>query len=614
MKSLFKKITLLAFHKQREALTETLQDLGVIHLETKSDFRDDDVEELERQKYQIERVVQILEKRSTEKIYREAVGETSNLSSQEVVKEVLELQREKEERIQLRQTLSKDYVKLEPWGDFDHGKLKALAERGVYFHFFSAGKKEFNQYDWQSESIEIIHRGADRIYFVEIGREIESKLTFEPVILPPRKLRDLKKELESIESRHEQLNQSIGTFTKYIKKLGKELIELENRIGVQTVNSSYDKHAENRLISIEGWFPIHMEDRLRFVLDKQKMTYSVSEAQAGDKVPVLLNNAKYPRLFENITKIFELPNYYEMDLTPFIAVFYPILFAYCLGDAGYGLVLLIASLIGWFTFLKTNRNFSILGVILGSVTTAMGIVKSGSVFGLPLEKGGYSFLEFLSAYVIIPDDQDFIFNAFNVALMIGVIQIVTGIIVSIVNKLKYKGVNEALAQFGKLFIVGSLIWIFLGDMQEMTLFQPYGFLRKGILVLGILMVLLFHDMTIPVLKRIASGVLPLFFIFTGILGDVLSYVRLFALGVASSVLGLVVNQIGIQILGNGWWGIIIGIVFLLFGHTLNFGIAILGSFVHPLRLTFVEFYNNAQFEGGGMEYKPFRKEVINEMN
>ncbi len=103
-----------------------------------------------------------------------------------------------------------------------------------------------------------------------------------------------------------------------------------------------------------------------------------------------------------------------------------------------------------------------------------------------------------------------------------------------------------------------------------------------------------------------SGLLPLFFIFTGIMGDVLSYVRLFALGVVSSVLGLVVNEIGMQIMSSSWWGILIGIIFLLFGHSLNLALAVLGAVVHPLRLTFVEFYNNAQFEGGGIEYKPFK--------
>lgn len=101
--------------------------------------------------------------------------------------------------------------------------------------------------------------------------------------------------------------------------------------------------------------------------------------------------------------------------------------------------------------------------------------------------------------------------------------------------------------------------------------------------------------------------MPLFLILTGILGDILSYVRLFALGLASSVLGSVVNQIGEQIMSGGTLSLIIGLLFLLFGHTLNFGIAALGSFVHPLRLTFVEFYGNANFSGKGISYKPFKK-------
>jgi V/A-type H+-transporting ATPase subunit I len=216
----------------------------------------------------------------------------------------------------------------------------------------------------------------------------------------------------------------------------------------------------------------------------------------------------------------------------------------------------------------------------------------------------------LGKYVLIPDDRNFIFNAFNVALMIGVVQIFLGIFVSIYNKLRYEHFTRAIWQFGKLFIVTGVIWIFLADMQGIEALQHFGILRNLLLIGGVLMVMFFHDMEKSIPARAASGFLPLFFIFTGILGDVLSYVRLFALGVASSVLGLVVNQIGMQIMENSWWGIVIGIVFLLFGHTLNFCIAVLGSFVHPLRLTFVEFYNNAQFKGGGRAYKPFKKQHI----
>jgi V/A-type H+-transporting ATPase subunit I len=191
--------------------------------------------------------------------------------------------------------------------------------------------------------------------------------------------------------------------------------------------------------------------------------------------------------------------------------------------------------------------------------------------------------------------------------MIGVVQVLVGIMVSITNSIGLKSWLAGAPQLGKLLIISSLIWIFLADMQEVTLLQPLFSVRHILLILGVLLVLFFHNTKAPILSRAASGILPLFFIVTGILGDVLSYVRLFALGVASSVLGLVVNQIGTQIMENSWWGILIGSLFLIFGHSLNFALATLGAFVHPLRLTFVEFYNNAQFEGGGIPYKPFRK-------
>jgi V/A-type H+-transporting ATPase subunit I len=144
-------------------------------------------------------------------------------------------------------------------------------------------------------------------------------------------------------------------------------------------------------------------------------------------------------------------------------------------------------------------------------------------------------------------------------------------------------------------------------MQGITALDVLGAARNYLLIGGVVLVAFFHELETPLLRRIGASFMPLFFIFTGILGDILSYVRLFALGLASSVLGLVVNQIGMQIMDGGVVGMIVGVIFLLFGHTLNFGIAALGSFVHPLRLTFVEFYGNIGFQGKGIPYQPFSK-------
>jgi V/A-type H+-transporting ATPase subunit I len=279
-----------------------------------------------------------------------------------------------------------------------------------------------------------------------------------------------------------------------------------------------------------------------------------------------------------------------------------------LGDAGYGFVLTVVTIAGYFTFLKASRQMAVLGIILGLVTTLMGFIKSGSLFGIMLlPDSPVGWIRTLSAWVIIPDDSEVVFNAFNVALMIGVIQILTGIILSIYNNVRYEGLMHAIAPLGKLLIVTGLIWSFLADMQEISTLNVLGATRQYLMIIGVVLVIFFHELSQPILSRIGTSFMPLFFIFTGILGDILSYVRLFALGLASSVLGLVVNQIGAQIMEGGVVGIIIGIIFLLFGHTLNFGIAALGSFVHPLRLTFVEFYGNVGFQGKGLPYQPFSK-------
>ena len=336
----------------------------------------------------------------------------------------------------------------------------------------------------------------------------------------------------------------------------------------------------------------------------------IEEPEKGDKIPVILENRTYSQQFEPITKLFQLPNYYEFDLTPLVAVFYPIFFAYCLGDSGYGLVILLAAIIGRVTFLKNSLAIAHLGIILGVVSIFLGIIKSGTVFGIPVvENQDVPLFAWLSQYMFIPDGQEFTYNAFNVALMIGLFQIIVGIIVAIFRKISFEGLVYSLSTFGKLFIVVSLVVLFLGGMQGNEALKPYVQPSYVVLGLGTLLVIFFHDPDISVSQRIGGSILPIYFILTGLLGDTLSYIRLFALGVASSILGLVVNQIGNEIMSGGGVMIMVAILFLLLGHSLNLAMASLGAFVHPLRLTFVEFYNNAEFQGGGLPYEPFRKRL-----
>lgn len=608
MKAQFKKIDLLLHHRDRERIISMLQELGVIHLELNTDFRNEDIEELELQKTRLTKAIEFVSEYKDEDSIVPIESNLDMPSVDRIVDDILNLKHQKETDQQEEELLRKNKQKLQPWGNFDPNKLHQLSQAGVQVFFCIADKKEYEKENLASFTYQVIYESSDRLYLVVLSMGEAPSLPFETVQLPSMQIADIKSKEKQLDRNKVQRAETIYTYLSYLPLLSQELVRIENQLALQLANGSCSEYAEGSILHLKGWFPATMEGRLLQYIKKENLSYTLADPTPEDKVPVLLKNPQYPKLFESITRIFQLPGYYEMDLTPFIAVFYPILFAYCLGDAGYGLILFTVSKVGWFTFWKKSRNMAVLGMILGAFTTLMGVVKSGSIFGLPIVGSASNpMFQYLSQYVIIPDDRGVVFNAFNVALLIGVVQIITGIIISIVNKIKYKSMIAGLPQIGKLFIVTSLIWMFLADMQGVEALQPFGVLRMAILSLGVLLVLFFHDMKVPVLTRAASGILPLFFILTGILGDVLSYVRLFALGVASSVLGLVVNQIGMQIMGDSWWGVLLGVVFLLLGHSLNFALAALGSFVHPLRLTFVEFYNNAQFEGGGIPYQPLRK-------
>ena len=608
MKQRMKKISVLTFYRDKEETTSMLQQLGVIHLETDKNAYDDNIKEQQEFLLRIDKAIKIVQEAIAKEKPRESNKEIEILTPEEAISRIISLQRKIELNDQKIEELRKQKLKTLPWGDFDRAKLQLLQEQGVHFTFYTALAKDFYNYDFENTISELISTDGKRVYFVILGDENQPALPFTPVQQPESTATEIDRALGQLEKDTQHLGEEIRSFSSFIDRLDKEKQAAKNRLEYQTTLLSYTGDEKGQIIHLKGWYPEAVEGKVTTGLKEHGIVHITEEPKSYDIVPVMFKNDGYTRLFEPITRIFQLPHYYELDLTPLIAVFYPIFFAYCLGDAGYGLVVVALSCIGWFTLFRDTRNIAILGCILGIFTTIMGIVKSGSVFGIAIE-GSQSLplFSFLSGFVIIPDDQSFIFNAFNVALMIGVVQILTGVISSIVNKAMYQSSLAAMPQVGKLLIIIGVLVLFLANMQDVAVFKPYVTSAKIALYLGLILVLVFHNVTLPLLKRIGSGILPLFFIFTGILGDILSYVRLFALGVASSVLGSVVNQIGMQIMENGWWGVILGIVFLLFGHSLNLILAMLGAFVHPLRLTFVEFYNNAQFEGGGIEYKPFRK-------
>lgn len=274
-------------------------------------------------------------------------------------------------------------------------------------------------------------------------------------------------------------------------------------------------------------------------------------------------------------------------------------FGLCLGDVGYGFIFVIAAIILRRKVSDTLKPVFSLVMLLGISTIIMGAI-GGNVFGYSLIDAKIEWLESYKKYMM---DSN---KLFNVALILGVVQIIFGMIIKAVGTVRRYGFAASLSTWGWLIIIlgcgGTYaLNMFMGIDAQLVLYLYYGF--GGV---GGLMVFLLNDLKRNPFINVGAGLWDAYNMILGVIGDVLSYIRLFALGISGAVMGFVFNDLAFNLSGDiPVLSPIIMIIILLIGHGLNIFMSSLSAFVHPMRLTFVEFYKNSGFEGGGKKYKPF---------
>jgi V/A-type H+/Na+-transporting ATPase subunit I len=373
-----------------------------------------------------------------------------------------------------------------------------------------------------------------------------------------------------------------------------------NNLEFIAVKSSANKQAEETLMVLQGWIPEAKNDELVKFLDSENIVYISEKAQPEDNVPILLKNNKFSKLFEPIGEFYELPNYKELDLVPFFAPFYMMFFGFCLGDAGYGLFIVLMA--GIFKR-KMPQYKSILSLAqyLGLSTVIFGML-TGTIFGINLIDSEIPWLEGVKRFMVSPS------QLFNLALILGVVQIIFGMVVKVVNTSIQFGFRYAFPTVGWLLLLiggGTIYWL---NSAEIITAQVYSISLYSLLTVSGILILILNDPKRNILINFGAGLWDTYGMLTGLLGDLLSYLRLFALGVSSAILGMVFNSMAMNMKpDNVIFGPIVMILILVFGHSITLFMSALGAFVHPIRLTFVEFYKNAGFSGGGKKYEPFKK-------
>jgi len=370
--------------------------------------------------------------------------------------------------------------------------------------------------------------------------------------------------------------------------------------------------ADNLLSVLEGFAPVENDGMLCQAFDQMGVLYIREDAKEEDNPPVRLKNNRFVKMFESLTGMYGMPDYGEYDPTPVVSIFFLLFFAMCLGDAGYGLVLILVGLAiskGW---LRISMFDGIGGLIatLGAATAVIGGAL-GTFFGMsiinlvPEGTGVHSYYEFVGSDIPTPMGE--LPFQMLLALGIGVFHICLAMIIKAVGYTKRFGFKENISTWGWLIlIVGGLIVALLGVGKLLSAEA----IKWAVIVIGAVSALAIYIFNTPgrnPLINVGAGLWDTYNMATGILGDVLSYIRLFALGLAGGMLGAAFNDLGLMVLGDGGIGWVFFIVILLIGHVLNLLMSCLGAFVHPLRLNFVEYFKNSGYEGKGKAYKPLTK-------
>ena len=659
-----KKYTFLVYHKEYEAFLKTLGKLGVLHIgEPDREKQDETLRALDEQLKRCNSALEIL----GNAIDDPAPESKSNRESlEEIFIRVEELMKRKgrleEEMIELQGEIDKTI----PWGEYDPADFSRLKSAGYKIQLYRCPVPQFEP-EWEEKyQLFLINKVKGTVYFLIVsGKDENILIEAEVEKLNSNTLSSLRNELETtrfgLKEIQTELNLLSASSTVQLEKK-KEV--LEDEISMISVILDTKKSSDDKLMMLEGWIPETSEDGLVNSLHEDGIVYFESAPDKNDSPPVLLKNSRFSKLFEPIGELYNLPGYYEMDLTPYFAPFFMIFFGFCLGDAGYGVfMILLASLLKLMTKKKLKPLLSLVQ-FMGIATIIFGLI-SGTFFGINLIDSGYTLTshslevlgaenlpktllsdlmvlegeyfktrsEFLAALEQQMDSQSFsqfsteiiktsepgsrLFSSFrhlmldsmsmfNFALIIGGLQIIFGFFVKILNITKQRGFKYALSSLGWfIFLISVILYVGGGKLGflDMDATRIAFYIITG---LAGLLIFAFNNPDKHIFARLGGGIWDTYGVVTGLFGDVLSYIRLFALGISSAILGFVFNDISLQLLNIPYIGWLFFLILLLIGHSINLFLATLGGIIHPMRLTFVEFYKNAGFQGGGKKYEPFK--------
>jgi V/A-type H+-transporting ATPase subunit I len=485
------------------------------------------------------------------------------------------------------------FEKLLPWGDFSPDLMQNLKSAGIHIYLCAGDRGDLEKIPAEA-AVKIINRKKNELYFAVFSKEALDTSTLPTVKIPEnfslskvkKIIADRKTEMLENEARLDHLAKSLPELLEYQAEISEELEFVINRDGME---------GKGELAYIQGYMPVAAIEKLRKSAAKFKWGLLISDPRCDDPdIPTLII---VPKIFKIVRPIFEFiglsPGYREWDVSVCFLFFFTIFFGIIVGDAGYGLLFLFASIFAKFRLKEEKFRLPInLSIVLSLSTIVWGIL-SGVFFAIP-SRHLPQFMRGIDP-LTNPETKDANF------------QLVCFVIAA--SHLSLARVWKAILAINSTKCLGELGWAlliwgnFFTIVQLMVKLWPFpAYLVASLYSIGLLLICLFG-----INWKDIGEALNFPFNLIGSLGDVLSYIRLFALGMATYCIADSFNSMSVQALNIPFVGVIVMIFALFVGHTLNIIMSLIGVLVHAIRLNTLEFSNHMGLQWSGTEYRPFKK-------
>ena len=464
-----------------------------------------------------------------------------------------------------------------PWGDFNPADIRKLEDNGYTIRWYKVPVKKFRE-EWAEEhALQVIENDGSYVWFVTVS-ETGTEYTFpvQETTAPGGNWKESRAEAERIEDEIISAKALLLKMKGYIPELKEAYARELSDLDLYLAGASKETAAENMVTVFTGFAPSEDDERLQAEFDSMDMAYVKESAVEEDNPPIKLKNNWFTRQFEVLTGMYGMPVYSGQFLK------------------------------------KSQGSMAKLGplvTILGTGCIFVGIIL-GTFFGINIAEAGWV-PEWLKKCMITGEVAGYSAQMV-LAIAIGIFHICLAMTIKAVCYTKRFGFKANISTWAWLIlIIGGIItagMALLGVISEPVT-------KWTVIVLGIVSGLGIYIFNTPgrnPLINVGAGLWDTYNMATGLLGDVLSYIRLYALGLAGGMLGGAFNDLGmmlhdgIPVPGLDWLGFA---VIVLLGHALNLAMSCLGAFVHPLRLTFVEYFKNSGYEGRGTAYRPLARQT-----